>query len=126
LSLLCTLSGSLFDITLNELCAWERLAESRRRSEAPRTLAAACLHDIVKRQPLRRKRPERRPRRTHRSEAVLEHSPGAVVCKGSSTRWHDYELSEHGGRRGQPLGASAADVGGAGGVGGGVCDRIGA
>ena len=58
--------------------------------------------------------------------AVLEHSLGAVVCKGSSTCWHDYELSEHGGRRGQPLGASAAGVGGAGGVGGGVCDRIGA
>ena len=58
--------------------------------------------------------------------AVLEHSLGAVVCKGSSTCWHDYELSEHGGRRGQPLGGAAAGVGGAGGVGGGVCDRIGA
>ena len=50
--------------------------------------------------------------------AVLEHSLGAVVCKGSSTRWHDYELFEHGGRRGQPLGGAAAGVGGAGGVGG--------
>ena len=58
--------------------------------------------------------------------AVLQHSLGAVVCKGSSTRWHDYKLSEHGGWRGQPLSGAAAGVGGAGGVGGGVCDRIGA
>ena len=58
--------------------------------------------------------------------AVLEHSLGAVVCKGSSTCWHDYELSEHGGWRGQPLGGAAAGVGGAGGVGGVGSARIGA
>ena len=57
---------------------------------------------------------------------MLEHSLGAVVCKGSSTCWHDYELSEHGGWRGQPLGGAAAGVGGAGGVGGVGSARIGA
>jgi len=62
----------------------------------------------------------------YRSDGCARARPGAVLCEGSSTCWHVYEFSEHGGRRGQPLCASAAGVGGAGGVGVGVCDRIGA
>ena len=61
----------------------------------------------------------------YRSDGCARARPGAVLCEGSSTCWHVYEFSEHGGRRGQPLCASAAGVGGAGGVGVGVCDRIG-